>query len=182
MKIYTKGGDSGTTSLIGGKRVPKYHERIETYGTVDELISFIGLIRDQPVAENIRASLIIIQDRLMTCASLLAAEDDVSRRRLPELRESDLEYLEKEIDTMEEQLPPLSSFILPGGHTFGSYCHITRNICRRAERSAIQLSVNNDVPTLIIKYLNRLSDYMFVLARKLTHDFNGTEIPWKPKL
>jgi cob(I)alamin adenosyltransferase len=182
MKIYTKGGDNGTTSLIGGKRVPKYHERIETYGTVDELISFIGLIRDQPVAENVKASLILIQDRLMTCASLLAAEDENSRKKLPVLRESDLEYLEKEIDAMEKKLPPLSSFILPGGHTYGSYCHIARNICRRAERSAIQLSVNNDVPALIIKYLNRLSDYMFVLARKLTLDFHGVEIPWKPKL
>ena len=182
MKIYTKGGDKGTTSLIGGKRVPKYHERIETYGTVDELISFIGLIRDQPIDEDTKSTLIRIQDNLMSCASLLAAEDATSRINLPKINESDIEFLEKEIDSMEERLPVLSSFILPGGHTYGSYCHIARNICRRAERSAIELSVNNDVPELIIKYLNRLSDYLFVLARKLTHDFHGTEIPWKPKL
>ncbi len=182
MKIYTKSGDNGTTSLIGGKRVPKYHDRIETYGTVDELISYLGLIRDQPIDEDIKSSLIRIQDSLMTCASLLAADDKSYEKKLPELSETDLEFLESEIDKMEINLPPLSSFILPGGNVFGSYCHIARNICRRAERSAVRLSANNDVPYLVIKYLNRLSDYMFVLARKLTHDFQGEEIPWKPKL
>lgn len=182
MKIYTKTGDKGTTSLIGGTRVPKYHERIEAYGTVDELIAYIGLIRDQKIEEAIKNNLIEIQDRLMTCASILATDCDNCDVKIPELSDSDIEFLEKEIDKMEQQLPPLRSFILPGGHTTVSYCHIARNVCRRAERFAIKVSDQYKNSEMVIQYLNRLSDFLFVLSRKLSLDLYAEEIPWKPRV
>ncbi len=182
MKIYTKTGDKGKTSLIGGSRVPKYHPRIEAYGTIDELMSYIGLIRDQAIDQKSKATLIEIQDRLMTCASILASDCDDSNIKLPTILNTDIEYLETEIDMMEKELPPLSSFVLPGGHTTVSHCHIARTICRRAERIVIQLSENTNVPEQIIRYINRLSDYMFVLSRKLGKDLNIFEIPWQPRL
>ena len=182
MKIYTKTGDSGITSLIGGKRVPKYHIRIEAYGTVDELISWVGLIRDQEINRRIIDFLINIQDRLMSCASVLAADGDDEKIGLPSIREDDISALEFEIDRMEEDLKPLSSFILPGGHTVVSWCHIARNVCRRAERNVLRLAADFPVDDLISKYLNRLSDYFFVLSRKLGRDFHVAEITWKPKL
>lgn len=182
MKIYTKTGDKGTTSLIGGTRVPKYHERIEAYGTVDELIAYIGLIRDQKIEETIKNNLIEIQDRLMTCASILATDCDNCDVKIPELYDSDIAFLEKEIDKMEQQLPPLRSFILPGGHATVSFCHIARNVCRRAERFAIKVSDQYKNSEMVVQYMNRLSDFLFVLSRKLSLDLYAEEIPWKPRV
>ncbi|MBI5538826.1 MAG: cob(I)yrinic acid a,c-diamide adenosyltransferase [Bacteroidia bacterium] len=181
MKIYTKTGDKGTTSLIGGKRVQKFHERIEAYGTVDELISHVGLLRDQISDNNIKENLLFIQDRLMTCATILATDCDGCNLKLPILIEADIEKLESEIDEMEKQLEPLHSFILPGGHPLVSQAHICRTVCRRAERHTLALSQNHKVDELVIKFLNRLSDYLFVFARYISKLQNAKEIPWNPK-
>ncbi len=178
-KIYTKTGDKGETSLIGGTRVPKYHDRIEAYGTVDELNSYIGLIRDQLVNNHYKEILLEIQDRLFTAESLLAADKET--KTLPQLKEKDILLLEKEIDEMNTQLPELHSFILPGGDVIVSHCHIARCICRRTERIIIRLATIYSVEEIIIKYFNRLSDYLFVLARKLGHDLNVTESLWKAR-
>lgn len=180
MKIYTKTGDKGQTSLIGGTRVPKHHVRIEAYGTVDELNSWIGLLRDQQIKDEYKTILVEVQDRLFTIGSTLAADPEKSKMKLPELKEADITMLEKAIDKMNEVLPEMRSFILPGGHTIVSYCHIARCVCRRAERNTIHLSETAAVHELVIKYLNRLSDYLFVLARRLSHDLKATETPWKP--
>lgn len=181
-KIYTKTGDKGETSLIGGKRVPKYHEQIEAYGTVDELNSYIGLIRDLITDEDMQVLLFEIQDRLFTAESLLAEDKETSTRILPELEEKDILLLENKIDEMNAKLPVLSSFILPGGHYIASHCHIARCICRRAERITIKLSENYQFSELVIKYLNRLSDFLFVLARKITLDFGAKEVIWKARI
>jgi cob(I)alamin adenosyltransferase len=182
MKIYTKTGDKGQTSLIGGTRVPKHHIRIESYGTVDELNSFIGLIRDQQIDDHSKKVLIEIQDRLFTIGSSLASDPEKSKMKIPDLKDEDITLLEKEIDKMNETLPEMRSFVLPGGHTTVSYCHIARCVCRRAERATIHLSENSFVAELVIKYLNRLSDYLFVLSRKFIHDLKAEEIPWKPRM
>lgn len=182
FKIYTKTGDKGQTSLIGGTRVPKHHIRIESYGTVDELNSYIGLIRDQQIDEHTKLILIEIQDRLFTIGASLASDPEKSKMKIPDLKESDIELLEKEMDEMDKSLPEMKSFVLPGGHTTVSYCHIARCVCRRAERITIHLSEDDFVSELVIKYLNRLSDYLFVLSRKLTQDLNAKEIPWKPRM
>ncbi|HKR04118.1 MAG TPA: cob(I)yrinic acid a,c-diamide adenosyltransferase [Bacteroidia bacterium] len=182
MKIYTKTGDKGQTSLIGGTRVPKHHLRIEVYGTVDELNSWIGLIRDQDIPSSEKEVLKEIQDRLFTIGSSLASDPEKSRMKIPDLKEEDVSLLENEIDKMNEQLPDLKSFILPGGNTTVSYCHIARCVCRRTERLATHLSENNFVAELVIIYLNRLSDYLFVLARFLGKHFNAPEMQWKPRL
>lgn len=182
MKIYTKTGDKGETSLIGGTRVPKYHDRIEAYGTVDELISYIGLIRDQKIDAHYISTLIEIQDRLMTCASILATDCENCDIKIPDIYISDIELLEKEIDEMEKELPPLGSFILPGGHQTVSFCHIARNICRRAERLSIKVRNQFEFSENVIQYLNRLSDYLFVLSRKLSKELLANEIPWKPRV
>lgn len=179
-KIYTKGGDKGETSLLGGTRVPKYHERIEAYGTVDELVSYIGLIRDQNIDIYYKDLLIDIQQVLFTAEAHLASDSEESAANLPVLSVADIEFLEKEIDSMNESLPELKSFILPGGHHISSHCHIARTICRRSERLVIKLSEKYEVNELIIKYLNRLSDYLFVLARKLLFELNGEETTWEP--
>lgn len=188
MKVYTKTGDTGTTALFGGTRVPKDHARIESYGTVDELNSYIGLIRDQEINQHFKDILIEIQDRLFTVGAILATppEKEVlknGQKRLQNLGivESDIELLEKEIDTMEASLPQMTHFILPGGHTTVSYCHIARCVCRRAERLAVHLSHNEPVADIAIKYLNRLSDYLFVLARKLSKELNAVEVKWIPR-
>jgi cob(I)alamin adenosyltransferase len=182
-KIYTKTGDAGETSLIGGRRLPKYDQQIEAYGTVDELNSFIGLIRDLDVDPHTKEILTEIQDRLFTFESLLAEDKEKQgHRELPQLSEIDIQLLESEIDKMNVHLPDLKSFVLPGGHFTASYAHVARTICRRAERVVLKLSKQQDVNKLGIKYLNRLSDYLFVLARKLVYDNQGTEIPWKPRL
>ena len=183
FKIYTKTGDKGQTSLIGGTRVPKYHPRIEAYGTVDELNSYLGLIRDQEISEDIKSLILEIQDRLFTIESQLAHDPETELNRpLPEIEENDIIKLESAIDAMNEELKPLSSFILPGGHVSVSHCHVARCICRRAERITIRLAELNPVNPLNIKYLNRLSDYLFVLARKIGKDLNAPETPWKPRV
>jgi len=183
MKIYTKTGDQGKTSLIGGTRVLKFHPRIEAYGTIDELNSYIGLIRDHDIAPHFKEILLEIQDRLFTAESLVAL-DPASKIevKLPQLHDSDIELLEKEIDAMNEVLPELSSFILPGGHPVVSYCHVARCVCRRAERLIIRLNQSQTVPDKVIPYLNRLSDYLFVLARRLGKDVNAPETPWKARI
>jgi len=180
IKIYTKGGDKGETSLLGGTRVPKYHERIEVYGTLDELNSFIGLLRDQNLDAHTGEILLEIQKKIFVSESRLAADKPENLQRLPRLTENDISVLEQEIDKMNEQLPALKSFILPGGHPIVSYCHIARTICRRAERLTIKLNDKFSVEHEIIKYLNRLSDYFFVLARKISGDNNVREVPWEP--
>lgn len=182
MKIYTKTGDKGQTSLIGGTRVPKHHIRIEAYGTVDELNSWIGLIRDQEMDKSHKQVLAEIQDRLFTIGSSLASDPEKSKMKIPDLKEEDITLLENEIDKMNADLPEMRSFILPGGHNTVSYCHIARCVCRRAERNTIHLSASGFVAELVIKYLNRLSDYLFVLSRKLAQDLQASETPWKPRI
>ncbi|MDI9311389.1 MAG: cob(I)yrinic acid a,c-diamide adenosyltransferase [Limnohabitans sp.] len=188
MKVYTKTGDKGTTALFGGTRVPKHHIRIESYGTVDELNSYIGLIRDQEINPLYQNVLIEVQDRLFTLGAVLATppEKEILKngeKRLQNLGiiESDIEFLEKEIDSMEESLPPMTHFVLPGGHTTVSYCHIARCVCRRAERLATHLNDIEPTDELVLKYLNRLSDYLFVLARKLSFDLQANEVQWIPR-
>jgi cob(I)alamin adenosyltransferase len=188
MKIYTKTGDTGTTALFGGTRVPKHHIRIESYGTVDELNSHIGLIRDQDINVLYKNVLVEVQDRLFTVGAILATPPEKEilkngQKRLQNLGilETDIEFLENEIDSMEDSLPPMTHFVLPGGHTTVSYCHIARCVCRRAERLAVHLHELEPTDELVIKYLNRLSDYLFVLARKLSHDLNADEVKWIPR-
>ncbi|RYY36333.1 MAG: cob(I)yrinic acid a,c-diamide adenosyltransferase [Sphingobacteriaceae bacterium] len=181
MKIYTKTGDKGYTSLIGGTRVPKYHLRIESYGTVDELNSYIGLIRDQPEAVNYRDILKHIQDRLFTIGASLAADPEKSKMVIPDLHTEDIDLLETEMDALNEQLPPLKHFILPGGNTAISYCHVARCVCRRAERIVVHLAEESIVDEKVIIYLNRLSDYLFMLARIFAHDGNVPENQWIPR-
>jgi len=188
MKVYTKTGDTGTTALFGGTRVSKHHIRIESYGTVDELNSHIGLIRDQDMNFHYKEVLIEIQDRLFTVGAILATPPEKETLKNGEKRlknlgiiESDIEFLEKEIDKMEESLPPMTHFVLPGGHTTVSYCHIARCVCRRAERLAVHLNDIETTDELAIKYLNRLSDYLFVLARKLSFDLKADEVQWIPR-
>ena len=183
MKIYTKTGDDGTTSLIGGTKVLKSDLRIEAYGTVDELNSYLGLCRDLVNDDHVKALLGSLQDRLFTIGSTLACDPAKDlKMQLPDLHESDIELLEKEIDRMEESLEPLKNFILPGGHSTVSQIHIARCICRRAERCCVRLEhplTNKEDRS--IKYLNRLSDYLFVLARYMAKQLHVEEIPWKPR-
>ena len=181
MKIYTKTGDKGQTSLIGGVRVPKYHLRIESYGTIDELNSYIGLIRDQDIDEESKSFLKEIQDRLFTIGAVLASDPDKSRMKVPDLTLNDIELLELEMDRMDAKLPELRHFILPGGATEISFCHIARCICRRAERHVVQLSEESFVDEKLVVYLNRLSDYLFVLSRKLCEDKGIEENKWIPR-
>ena len=182
MKIYTKTGDKGQTSLIGGTRVPKHHLRIETYGTVDELNSNIGLIRDSFKHEHTQNILKEIQDRLFTIGASLASDPEKSKMKIPDLADADIELLEKEIDSMNIVLPELKSFILPGGNVIASYTHIARCVCRRTERLTVHLAENEWVDNRVIVYLNRLSDYLFVLARFVTYTLNAEEISWKPRM
>lgn len=184
FKIYTKTGDLGKTSLIGGTKVPKNNIRIEAYGTVDELNSFIGLTADQLTHPATKDILKEIQDRLFTIGSSLACDPDKeSKLKIPDLKESDVELLEEEIDKMNEELEEMKSFILPGGHVAISTAHVTRCVCRRAERICVNMQQNNlFVEPLVIKYLNRLSDYLFVLARYIGHSLGVQDIPWKPRI
>lgn len=188
MKVYTKTGDKGTTALFGGTRVSKHNIRIESYGTVDELNSHIGLIRDQDINNHYKTVLIEIQDRLFTVGAILATppEKETLKNGQPRLQQlgildSDIEYLEKEIDTMEESLPQMTHFVLPGGHTTVSYCHIARCVCRRAERLAVHLNELEPTDIHVLTYLNRLSDYLFVLARKLSYELKAEEVKWIPR-
>jgi cob(I)alamin adenosyltransferase len=184
FKIYTKTGDKGSTSLIGGTKVPKSHIRIESYGTVDELNSYIGLVRDSIEDEKSRAVLLEIQDRLFTIGSSLACDPEKeTKMAIPDLNEEDISLLEREIDAMENKLPEMKSFILPGGHTSISFIHIARCVCRRAERIVVHMQEENmPVDALVIKYINRLSDYLFMLARYIALLIQVPEIPWKPRL
>ena len=184
MKIYTKTGDKGTTSLIGGTKVSKAHLRIEAYGTVDELNSYIGLCKDLSTDKKSNTVLQEVQDRLFTIGAALACDPEKeTKMKIPDLKEEDITLLEKEIDMMNETLPPMKSFILPGGHITVSHIHISRCICRRAERCCVRLEAEqNEVEPIIIKYLNRLSDYLFVLARYAGHLLNIAELPWKPRI
>lgn len=181
MKLYTKTGDLGKTSLFGGHRVQKSHIRIESYGTVDELNSYLGLIRDQYESEKEREDLKNIQDRLFTVGSNLATGSNKFKEQVPDLHEKDVEFLETEIDKMEEQLPELKAFVIPGGHPLVSTIHVARCICRRAERLVVRLQEVDKVEPIIIKYLNRLSDYLFVLARFTGKNLNAEEVTWKPR-
>lgn len=182
MKVYTKTGDKGTTDLIGGKRVAKNHERIEAYGTIDELMSFIGIVYDVIENKEHKRTLVAILDRLMTCATILATDASSNEIKLPELKNEDVAFLEKEIDKMQTVVPRLTQFILPGGHTTLSFCHVARTVCRRAERLTIAIVESNNQINLCIKYLNRLSDYLFILARKLAIELKVEEINWNPRL
>jgi len=182
MKIYTKTGDKGETSLIGGTRVKKHHVRIESYGTVDELNSYIGLVRDQEVNAGRKDLLKEIQDRLFTIGASLASDPEKSKMKIPDLHAEDITLLEKEIDKMNEVLPELRVFVLPGGHQSVSFCHLARVVCRRAERLVIALQEESFVSELVVQYLNRLSDYLFVLSRMMAHELNAEEVPWKPRM
>lgn len=184
FKIYTKTGDLGKTSLIGGTKVPKSHLRIESYGTIDELNSYIGLVADSITDAHSKYSLKEIQDRLFTIGSSLACDPDKETlMKIPDLKEEDVVFLEKEIDAMNEQLPVMTHFIIPGGNTAVSFAHIARCVCRRTERLCVNMKEQElFVEPLIIKYLNRLSDYLFVLARYIGHLLNVEEIKWKPRI
>ncbi len=181
MKIYTKTGDGGKTSLLGGKRVSKAHLRIDAYGTVDELNAFIGLLKDQEINRKRERIMKEIQDRLFTIGSVLASEPGKLNIKRPDIHEDDLGYLEKEIDQMEALLPPLRNFVLPGGHQVVSFCHLARTVCRRTERCIITLMEEEEVDEIIIKYLNRLSDYLFVLGRLIAKELGVEEVTWKPR-
>jgi cob(I)alamin adenosyltransferase len=191
MRIYTKTGDKGSTSLIGGTKVPKSHLRIESYGTVDELNSFVGLLGDHlnlagipSLSTDVVALLREIQDRLFTIGSSLACDPEKEPKlKIPDLKEEDITVLEAAIDRMDTVLPPMRSFLLPGGHVAVSTAHIARTVCRRAERSCVRLHEEQQyVEPIVIRYLNRLSDYFFQLARYVAHVLNAPEIPWKPRV
>lgn len=188
MKIYTKTGDKGQTSLISGRRVSKADSRIDTYGTVDELNAWIGLVRDQPVNESRRDLLKEVQDRLFTVGAELATDPSREvKKPMPAIIPPDIERLEKAMDAMDAELPELRAFVLPGGHQSVSFCHVARTVCRRAERLIIALNEESStagapLDPLLIQYLNRLSDYLFVLSRKMAHELQAEEIAWKPRV
>ncbi|MCF4102104.1 cob(I)yrinic acid a,c-diamide adenosyltransferase [Gillisia sp. M10.2A] len=188
MKIYTKTGDKGTTALFGGTRVPKHHIRIESYGTVDELNAHIGLVKDQNIDTPTKEILNGIQDRLFTIGAILATDPEKAtlksgkqRLNIPKISKEDISLLEREMDKMNEQLPEMTHFILPGGHQSVSFCHIARCVCRRAERMSTALYEIEAFDDMVLMYLNRLSDYLFVLARKLSKDLHAEEVKWTPK-
>jgi cob(I)alamin adenosyltransferase len=188
MKIYTKTGDKGTTSLFGGTRVSKNNLRIESYGTVDELNAYIGFIKDQNIAKTIKKTLLKIQNELFTLGAMLATppekitlKNGTERLNIPKITLETIQFLENEIDIMNLELPIMTHFILPGGHQTVSFCHIARCVCRRAERLTVALHEQEEVHSDILMYLNRLSDYLFVLARKLSKDLEIEEIKWIPE-
>lgn len=188
MKVYTKTGDQGTTALFGGTRVPKHHIRIDSYGTVDELNSHIGLIRDQNINPHYKNVLIDIQDKLFTVGAILATDPEKAilksgkeRLNIPKISDENILYLEQEMDAMDAELPQMTHFVLPGGHQTVSFCHIARCVCRRAERLATALNDIEPFESNTLKYLNRLSDYLFVLARKLSKDLQAEEVKWIPQ-
>jgi len=182
VKIYTKTGDAGTTSLFGGQRLLKSDLRIDAYGTVDELNAYMGLLRDQGVNSGRSEILVEIQDRLFTIGSILATEPGNEKVKIPALAEADIARLEQEIDAIDSQLPPMKFFVLPGGHPAVSFGHVARTVCRRAERLVIALHEKSPVDGLVIKYLNRLSDYLFMLCRAMAHELKINETPWRPRM
>ncbi|MEP1093960.1 MAG: cob(I)yrinic acid a,c-diamide adenosyltransferase [Cyclobacteriaceae bacterium] len=180
-KIYTKTGDKGNTSLLGGKKVPKSDRKIEAYGNVDELNSFLGLLKDQNEVENrLKQQLYWIQEHLFTIGSLLATEPGFSGFELPKISDTEVTQLEVWIDKFDSELPPLKNFILPGGHQAVSLSHVCRSVCRRAERSIIALTNDEDIDDVIIRFVNRLSDYLFIFARAIGKDLDVPETPWSP--
>lgn len=188
MKIYTKTGDKGTTALFGGTRVPKYNIRIESYGTVDELNSYLGLIRDQEISQIHKKNLITIQEKLFTLGAILATDPKKAtlksgkeRLNIQKISLEDIKDLENQMDTMDAELAPMTHFVLPGGHPTVSFCHIARCVCRRAERLATALNQEEPIDEAVLMYLNRLSDYLFVLARMLTKELKAEEIKWMPE-
>ena len=188
MKIYTKTGDTGTTSLFGGTRVSKNNLRIESYGTIDELNAYIGLIKDQEITVPVKKVLLKIQNELFTLGAMLATptEKEVlkngkERLNIPKINLNAIQFLENEIDLMNTTLSKMTHFILPGGHQTVSFCHIARCVCRRAERLTVCLQEQETINLNILKYLNRLSDYLFVLARKLSKDLHAEEVKWIPE-
>ena len=178
MRIYTRTGDDGTTSLSGGKRIPKHHLRVEAFGAIDELISWIGLLRDQPENIGRKDFLIYLQNQLMTSAAALASENDLnsSQKLLPD--PDSVKKIEDEIDRMDQTLNPLRNLIIPGGNTVVSYCHIARCVCRRAERAVLRLNITEETPPITKMFLNRLSDYLFILSRRISLDLDIEEIKW----
>lgn len=184
FRVYTKTGDKGSTGLIGGTRVPKDHIRIEAYGTVDELNSYLGVVTDQLGDATVNEWILEIQDRLFTIGSSLATDPEKApKMNLPDLHAGDIEWLEKKIDEMDDVLPQMKSFILPGGHLAASHAHVARCICRRAERLCVHMQHNETfVAEDVLKYLNRLSDFLFVLARFIVFKNNGKEIPWRARI
>jgi cob(I)alamin adenosyltransferase len=182
MKIYTKTGDKGTTSLFGGKRVAKHNIRIDSYGTVDELNANLGLVRDQDLDTNSKEGLIKIQEKLFTVGAILASDPGKSSNasKIPELKADDIRFLEKEIDRMNEELPEMTHFVLPGGHTAVSHCHVARTVCRRAARICAALFNLEPFDEKVLQYLNRLSDYLFVLARSIAKQKDADEVKWIP--
>lgn len=187
MKIYTKTGDEGTTALFGGTRVKKYNLRIDSYGTVDELNAYIGLIKDQDIDEATKETLLNIQNELFTLGAMLATPPEKEtlksgkeRLNIPKVNVNSIQYLENKIDAMDAELPQMTHFILPGGHQAVSFCHVARCVCRRAERLCVELNDEETINTDILKYLNRLSDYLFVLARMLSKKLQVDEIKWIP--
>ena len=182
MKIYTKTGDKATTALFTGKRVPKHHIRIESYGTVDELNSFLGLVRDHIADSKTKDLISLIQNKLFTVGAILATEPSKDNRlKIPRIQEADIVLLEEEMDRMNGELPEMTHFILPGGHPTVSYCHIARTVCRRSERMISYLHEVEPVPDGVLKYINRLSDFLFVLARKLSKTLQAEEVKWIPE-
>ncbi|SHJ92334.1 cob(I)alamin adenosyltransferase [Maribacter aquivivus] len=188
MKIYTKTGDYGTTGLFGGTRVPKHHIRIDSYGTVDELNSWLGLIRDQDISPIYQQQLTSIQEHLFAVGAILATDPEKEilkngqeRLKITKVGTTEINFLEQVIDEMDSELPPMTHFILPGGHTTVSYCHIARTVCRRAERISTLLFQTEPFDKNVLSFINRLSDYLFVLARKLSYDLQADEIKWIPK-
>ena len=182
-EVYTKAGDQGTTSLIGGTMVPKHHQRLDAYGTVDELNAYIGLVRAWPTDQQTNETLVQIQKQLFMIGAYLATDDNVSDLRTKlNCEEKEIEYLEKEMDRMESSLPPLKHFVLPGGHQAVAYCHIARTISRRTERKISRMAEETEISPWVMRYINRLSDYFFVLARHSSNYFGIDEIPWKAEL
>lgn len=181
MKVYTRTGDNGSTGILGGTRLRKDHARIDAYGTVDELNACIGLLRDGEGMAAYAEVLISIQEDLFTLGSHLASDPEKNKMELPQLHEKRISFLETQMDEMDAELPALKNFILPGGHTTVSYCHLARCVCRRAERATISLAASSYVEEHLIRYLNRLSDYFFVLSRKLALDLKCEETPWRPR-
>lgn len=188
MKIYTKTGDQGTTALYGGTRVPKHHLRIESYGTLDELNSWLGLLRDQKINTIYEQQLLTIQAKLFTIGAVLATPSDKEqlkngkeRLAIPKISNDDIRFLEEAVDTMEADLAQMTHFILPGGHTTVSYCHIARTVCRRSERLITLLNEHETIATSVLAYINRLSDYLFVLSRAIGKELNAEEVKWIPE-
>jgi cob(I)alamin adenosyltransferase len=183
MKIYTRTGDDGTTGLIGGSRVKKHNIRLEAYGTIDELNSYMGLIRTMQSNKNTDRVLEIIQNKLFVIGANLATEESANqiRKQLP-CSKSDIELLEQEMDRMNDELPELRNFVLPGGSQVSAFCHVARTVCRRAERRIVELAEKSETDTNLIKFINRLSDYLFVLSRKVNLDLKAPEILWSPEV